>query len=173
MKDSLQVAFEEITMEAPLMAGFGGGPLRWQPEKEFWDLNIVPQQREAVQLDSGDFFTVWQTALDSFYRSPSLQLRLDLEAYLRSERHQKAVAVVSLEKEGETLLWEQRTLSDFVISSQEWNYYRGIWKLSLPSDLAIKLEQGKAEKLRLKVFFWNPGGPLISLKPLRLRVKQF
>ena len=180
LADSLEVEFEEITMDAPLLGCFGGGRGRLQRyesdgegypaiNRGLWDLKYKPDtSRQRIGKD--EFLAIWQCKLDTFNHPISMALRLDLEADISGSRYQNAVAVVSIQHKGENLLWQQRPLSDFIIRADSWNYFRGIWELSLPVDLVTEVSGNRAEDVQLKVFFWNPGEVVMEIRPRRLRI---
>ncbi len=174
VEQNIPYQFEDIDIDAPLLSYFQNQKTNFdsisvvdnRSENPFRILisELVQQHQKPVMLAENEYHPVWQSNIDSIIQSNNAsRLALDLETWIKTERHNKAVAVLSLEKNGESMLWQQKRLSDFVINEYEWNYFRGLWELDLT-------EFDSHSHAKLKLFIWNPESSVVELRQLRLRV---
>lgn len=86
---------------------------------------------------------------------------VECDVLIQSEGLNKdAMIVMSLDRDGKSITWRSRTLSDFVIPGKEWSRvyyaYRFIEEIQ-PDD-------------RLKIYIWNPGKNTFQADNMRIRI---
>ena len=177
-REEIDLQFEDIEMPAPLLKHWGyqeGSDnrevFRKQADRFFtgqweWNEGKVSQMQDPYQIESKTYYPILQKDFDSvLVRWNEDHLRIDFEARIKADKYGKAVAVLSIEKSGESLLWRQRRLSSFVVNEEEWSYFRTIWNISLDEIP----EQAKGGKIKLMI--WNPNEKRIEIRQVRTRMK--
>jgi hypothetical protein len=143
-----------------------------ESDAKFWSFN--PGQEKAINAFSGT--TSCKVAAESY--SMSFFFPLDSLAsisndstwlirtsgWINSNQKLEGLMVISIEKDGQSLLWKPVELDKFVIENNTWNYACNF----LEVNHNIVAEPG----MKLKVYIWNKGKTPFWVDDMQVRIER-
>jgi hypothetical protein len=137
-------------------------------ESAYWSVpdtsKISKTDRNAsFLLQPGAYSVSFEYNLDSLTANPEGYV-IRANVWAKAESGAKAAYVISVEKEGESLLWKAVESGDFIHDRQAFNF---VTNYALFDDEILR-EPG----LKLKVYAWNTGKKTVELDNFSVRIER-
>jgi len=189
MKDDISIEWKQIkflNVDAkaadPLFAFFGINPEQSPVQIQtsinnldgivsYWSLPdeskiLSDSGNRILQLFPEAYSVTYEFSLDSLKpRDTTDKLMIRTGVWAKSGTGSKAVYVISVEKDGESLLWQAVDIQNFIYEASAMNYITNFALL----DHEILRKHG----LILKVYAWNTGEKMIELDDFSVRIETW